>query len=83
MIDGDSGAARGAALDAVAEPDHQVRPSVPRRVAQRDDEAARRGLVVPVVPAAPGVDVHDAARRHSDVPRVPDAAGEYRRAESG
>src|SRR5207248_3108517 len=58
----DAGAPATAGLDAVAETTRDVGPAVAVGVLESDEESTGGRRVVTVIPAAPGVDVHDAVR---------------------
>ena len=76
LVDRDAGSARVAIRLGWAEADHVVRLTVALGALKCDQEAARRGRVVVVVPATPGVDIDHAIRRHREVPGMTELVGE-------
>ncbi len=70
-------------LNTVTEPEHDVGPPIALGVLKGDQEAAGGWLVIPVVLAAPGIDINDPVRRDHDVPRVADIVREHGGAKSG
>jgi hypothetical protein len=63
--------------------DKALPDTIPGRVFEGDQKAARMGGIVAVVLAGPSVNVHDPAWRDRQMARVADLVGKDRRAKSG
>ncbi len=79
FVERNSGAARAAGLNRLAEALIHRGLAGFSRILQGDDKTAIRRLVVTVVHAAPRIDVENSVRSHDHVPRMTQLVGENRR----